>query len=192
MYYIGSIACDQNYLEHHGIKGQKWGIRRYQNSDGTLTEAGKKRYQTDSIKSELKDRYKSRSLGGDVDPYDDYSAPKSFNDNQKKQFREADIGGRFYDRQFEKAGGVDKWDDLRNTINNHDVEAKRLNSKLFKGKKTKEKIAEHERLKKEATEIADRYFDESMAEVYAYADSFSDKDVSNMLKNKLAYLVFDW
>lgn len=31
-------------LYHHGIKGQKWGVRRYQNSDGTLTEAGKKRY----------------------------------------------------------------------------------------------------------------------------------------------------
>ena len=34
------IANDQ-YLEHHGIKGQKWGIRRYQNPDGSLTEAGK-------------------------------------------------------------------------------------------------------------------------------------------------------
>lgn len=31
-------------LRHWGIKGQKWGIRRYQNPDGTLTEAGKKRY----------------------------------------------------------------------------------------------------------------------------------------------------
>lgn len=31
-------------LYHHGIKGQKWGIRRYQNEDGTLTEEGKKRY----------------------------------------------------------------------------------------------------------------------------------------------------
>ena len=29
---------------HHGILGQKWGVRRYQNEDGTLTEAGKKRY----------------------------------------------------------------------------------------------------------------------------------------------------
>lgn len=32
-----------DYLEHHGIKGQKWGIRRFQNSDGTLTEEGKAR-----------------------------------------------------------------------------------------------------------------------------------------------------
>lgn len=31
-------------LKHFGIKGQKWGVRRYQNADGTLTNAGKKRY----------------------------------------------------------------------------------------------------------------------------------------------------
>ncbi len=33
----------ETYLAHHGILGMKWGVRRYQNEDGTLTEAGKSR-----------------------------------------------------------------------------------------------------------------------------------------------------
>ena len=41
--YYGVVRSDE-YLEHFGIKGQKWGIRKYQNPDGTLTEEGKQRY----------------------------------------------------------------------------------------------------------------------------------------------------
>ena len=41
-----SQLIKNNVLEHSGIKGQKWGIRRYQNEDGSLTEEGKKRYGT--------------------------------------------------------------------------------------------------------------------------------------------------
>ena len=43
-------------LYHHGIKGQKWGIRRYQNEDGTLTEAGKKKY------GKIEDKIKKKVL----------------------------------------------------------------------------------------------------------------------------------
>lgn len=34
----------KDYLKHHGIKGQKWGVRRFQNEYGGLTDAGRKRY----------------------------------------------------------------------------------------------------------------------------------------------------
>lgn len=43
--YVGQLVSS-NYLEHHGILGMKWGVRKYQNEDGTLTDAGKKRYKT--------------------------------------------------------------------------------------------------------------------------------------------------
>lgn len=39
----------QDYLAHHGIIGQKWGVRRFQNKDGTLTSAGKERYNKDNV-----------------------------------------------------------------------------------------------------------------------------------------------
>lgn len=50
-----------NFLYHHGIKGQKWGIRRFQNDDGTLTEEGKKRYgvgESGKMSAEGKKQYK--------------------------------------------------------------------------------------------------------------------------------------
>lgn len=37
----------ENELVHFGIKGMRWGVRRYRNKDGTLTPAGKKRYDRD-------------------------------------------------------------------------------------------------------------------------------------------------
>lgn len=42
-FYVGCYS-DPNYLAHYGILGMKWGIRRYQNSNGSLTSEGKSRY----------------------------------------------------------------------------------------------------------------------------------------------------
>ena len=60
----------QNYtageLYHYGVKGQKWGVRRYQNKDGSLTPAGKERYddsQPKKSKRRLKLEEKYRNSG---------------------------------------------------------------------------------------------------------------------------------
>lgn len=70
--YVGT-----NELYHHGTKGQKWGIRRYQNEDGSLTEEGRERYLNGSKKLTKEERkYKdeieknlSSSNNGDYDAF---------------------------------------------------------------------------------------------------------------------------
>ena len=48
------------YLAHHGVKGQRWGIRRFQNPDGSLTEKGKRRIKTLQDKSDKLDDKKAK------------------------------------------------------------------------------------------------------------------------------------
>ena len=53
----------ESYLYHHGIKGQKWGVRRFQNPDGTLTEAGKKHKEyTDSQRKQDERLYGKKAV----------------------------------------------------------------------------------------------------------------------------------
>jgi hypothetical protein len=42
--YYGALPSPSDYISHHGIKGQKWYRRRFQNDDGSLTPAGRERY----------------------------------------------------------------------------------------------------------------------------------------------------
>ena len=61
--YVGALFSD-SYLEHHGILGMKWGVRRFQNKDGSLTSAGKKRkianeHAAETKKKGLSDRQKT-------------------------------------------------------------------------------------------------------------------------------------
>lgn len=54
-------------LVHAGIKGMKWGVRRYRNKDGTLTEAGKKRYNRD-IRNNASKKKENRIDTSNPDP----------------------------------------------------------------------------------------------------------------------------
>ena len=49
---------DNNTLQHHGILGMRWGIRRFRNRDGTLTPAGKRRADKKSANQETHEDYK--------------------------------------------------------------------------------------------------------------------------------------
>lgn len=51
----GDFKMSEFYLAHHGIKGQRWGIRRFQNEDGSLTNKGKARYLSNDTLSKVKE-----------------------------------------------------------------------------------------------------------------------------------------
>ena len=96
-----------DFLMHYGIKGQKWGIRRFQNEDGTLTIEGKKRYGQDGNPDKGESKDKSNSGG------------KKPGLMERARIRQAEYGEKWFEvmekpmpdtfkREETKQGGVDK------------------------------------------------------------------------------------
>lgn len=57
-----SAMTEEEFLEHHGILGMKWGIRRFQNPDGSLTEEGRRRYGDILTKDQMNNYVRSYNL----------------------------------------------------------------------------------------------------------------------------------
>ena len=104
-----------NYAElfHHGILGQKWGVRRFQNYDGSLTDAGRTRLQRDQTKLDnaqhTYNRYRKRKktakrlsiMLGPVGVVSWYSSPTAIKDAAMKKIYEKRVD-RILERMNEK------------------------------------------------------------------------------------------
>lgn len=103
-------------LCHHGILGMKWGIRRYQNKDGTLTSAGKRRYNkmsdeelADSLQKDINlQRRKTDKLAIKGRPIGEYSkkAISEIESAKKKQVESK----AFKQWSNKTATLIDKWE----------------------------------------------------------------------------------
>lgn len=98
-----------NELYHHGILGMKWGVRRYKNADGTLTEKGKKRYAKVAGSEKLQKR--------DTEDYIKImKTMKSISDsNIEKEKNNFTVGKNFYNESLEKSK-TDKDNDYSDDI----------------------------------------------------------------------------
>ena len=119
---------DRNSLEHHGIKGQKWGIRRFQNEDGSLTDEGKRRYTkgggfNDDERLNLRGMFKVNPFkyGAYIRKRDNANNPYKRKDGETKEEQKARI------KEYEEAENK-KFDEMTAKENELRDLGKRMNS----------------------------------------------------------------
>lgn len=94
---------DYSYLAHHGIKGQRWGVRRFQTEGGALTPAGKKRYDGEKVTTH--NGKSSFLLGGrKFQTHKEYETANKFAKESYKK-RKAEIAEK---KKNSKAGFIEK------------------------------------------------------------------------------------
>lgn len=130
MYY----ETNENYLAHHGILGQRWGVRRYQNSDGSLTEEGRKRRGILRRESASNSEKSIRNVSSAVK---DYAAKKHKESQKAKTQRARDIEKakekerqRVSEQKAKKA--VEAEENLKQHLRNHPRDIYKYRNSLSK------------------------------------------------------------
>ena len=123
-YILRKGSDKMNELYHYGIKGQRWGVRRYQNADGSLTDAGQKRLS----KSIIKDYKKTNHATTDRIMYKDRQVSnlrKNISDNDYNELRSLGKKYKSHDTDYYNLS-----DEAANAFDAYDKKVREVTDKL--------------------------------------------------------------
>ena len=161
---------DSDYISHYGILGMKWGVRRYQNADGTLTPAGKKRV-------EKYNTWKSAQKEADIQYEKATAAFTALGNTRLKRVLNASKTntkeGRTYNKEWKKYADLqlkadDMYDsDLRELHN----ELKKNSKQVLKNLDKSDKSLYSEEANKKRRDAASKMTDDMMTGKYTFEGS---------------------
>lgn len=160
---------ENNELQHHGILGMKWGVRRFQKKDGSLTAAGKKRRTQEEVDEKSREEQKQKALkSGSAEEVLKFKGEltKQEMDSAIARIRwerdMSDIAAKEAvsktDKVFEKIGKVTDyagtaakgWNmiaNVYNAFNNNDIILPKIDTNITSGNRSERKAAEKEKQK---------------------------------------------
>lgn len=135
---MGDIYCgalvSSDYLAHHGVKGMRWGIRRYQREDGSLTSAGKKQ----KLKNERKNEETRKAVKENRHDRAARASQRDADDLRRHGYiKEADAVQKVADKQREKAEKARARKEANRKRKNEETSFKKVNNFKDKVKSTK-------------------------------------------------------